>query len=192
MREVLPSGTPVEVVRPAGTPRRGVVLLPDIMGLRPLFDEHVARLVREHDWAVAAIEPWPGRETLPLEERLNLVGTIRDEDFLGDVRAAVDLLAVTPVGVLGFCMGGMYTLKAVGLGCFDRAVSFYGMARVPEGWRAPDQGEPLAAIGSSGGVTVMAIVGERDPWTPPDDVAALEATGATIVRYADAEHGFVA
>jgi len=190
MREVLPSGTPVEVVRPAGDPRRGLVMVPDIMGLRPLFDEHVARLAREHEWAVAAIEPWPGREVLPLEERLNLVGTIRDEDLLGDVRAAVDLLAVTPVAVLGFCMGGMYTLKAAGLGLFDRAVSFYGMVRVPEAWRAPEQGEPLDTI-RTGGAAVMAIVGERDPWTPPDEVAELEATGATIVRYADAEHGFV-
>ncbi len=191
MREALPSGTPIEIVRPPGTPRRGLVLVPDIMGLRPLFDEHVARLAREHDWAVVAIEPWPGREALPLEERLKMVGTIRDDDLLGDVRAAVDLLAVTPVAVLGFCMGGMYALKAAGFECFDRAVSFYGMVRVPKAWRAPDQGEPLAAIGSSRGARVMAIVGERDPWTPPEDVAALEATGATLVRYEEAEHGFV-
>lgn len=166
-------------------------MVPDIMGLRPLFDAHVARLAREHDWAVAAIEPWPGREALPLEERLNLVGTIRDGDLLGDVRAAADLLAVAPIAVLGFCMGGMYALKAAGLGCFDRAVSFYGMVRVPEGWRAPEQGEPLDALASSGCATVLAIVGERDAWTPPDDLEALEATGATVVRYADAEHGFV-
>ncbi len=37
---------------------------------------------------------------------------------------------------------------------------------------------------------VLAIIGERDHYTPPDDVKALEATGVTVVRYPDAEHGF--
>jgi carboxymethylenebutenolidase len=37
----------------------------------------------------------------------------------------------------------------------------------------------------------MAIVGTEDQWTPERDVAELEATGATVVRYADADHGFV-
>jgi carboxymethylenebutenolidase len=39
---------------------------------------------------------------------------------------------------------------------------------------------------------VLAIVGERDVWTPPDDVAALDALpNVTVVRYPEAEHGFV-
>ena len=37
----------------------------------------------------------------------------------------------------------------------------------------------------------MAIVGTVDPWTPPDDVAAAEAAGVTVVRYEGADHGFV-
>ena len=44
MRTTLPSGTPVEVARPSGDPSLGLVLAPDIMGLRPLFDDLVARL----------------------------------------------------------------------------------------------------------------------------------------------------
>jgi len=191
MRRTLPSGTSVEIVQAEGAPRRGLVVIPDIMGLRPLFDDMVARLAREQRWTVAAIEPWPGREALTLEERLGLVQAIRDADLLGDVRAAADLVGVKPVAVLGFCMGGMYTLKAAGTGRFDRAVSFYGMVRVPEKWRAPEQGEPLATLGAPGAARVLAIVGERDPWTPAADVAALERTGATVVRYAEAEHGFV-
>jgi len=191
MRRTLPSGTSVEIVQAEGAPRRGLVVIPDIMGLRPLFDDMVARLAREQRWTVAAIEPWPGREALTLEERLGLVQAIRDADLLGDVRAAADLVGVKPVAVLGFCMGGMYTLKAAGTGRFDRAVSFYGMVRVPEKWRAPEQGEPLATLGAPGAARVLAIVGERDPWTPAADVAALERAGATVVRYAEAEHGFV-
>jgi carboxymethylenebutenolidase len=192
VRRTLPSGTAVEIATPAAAcATRGLVVIPDIMGLRPLFDELVARLARDHAWAVAAIEPWPGREQLTLDDRLGLVGTIRDADLLGDVLAAADLLAIEPVAVLGFCMGGMYTLKAAGIGRFDRAVSFYGMVRVPERWHGAEQGEPLDALRAPGAASVMAIIGERDPWTPAADVAALEATGAAVVRYPDAEHGFV-
>ena len=51
---VLPSGTPVAVTRPEAPPHRGLVLVPDIMGLRPLFDDMAARLAEQHGWAVAA------------------------------------------------------------------------------------------------------------------------------------------
>ena len=37
----------------------------------------------------------------------------------------------------------------------------------------------------------MAVVGTVDVWTPPADVDALEAAGATVVRYEGADHGFV-
>ena len=37
----------------------------------------------------------------------------------------------------------------------------------------------------------MAIIGGNDEWTPPADVAALEAAGVEVVRYEGAEHGFV-
>jgi carboxymethylenebutenolidase len=193
MRSTLPSGTPVEVARPADgrTPDRGVVLIPDIMGLRPLFDDHAQRIADRQGWAVAAVEPWPGRESLPLEERLTSVATIDEPALLEDLRAAADLLAVEPVVVMGFCMGGMFTLKAAGLGRFRRAAAFYGMIRVPEHWRTPSGIEPLDAVQASGACPVLAIVGTADTFTPPDDVAALEAAGAEVVRYVGAEHGFV-
>jgi dienelactone hydrolase len=39
---------------------------------------------------------------------------------------------------------------------------------------------------------VLAIVGGRDQFTPPDDIAALAALpDVEIVQYDDAEHGFV-
>ncbi|MCY4194312.1 MAG: dienelactone hydrolase family protein [bacterium] len=37
----------------------------------------------------------------------------------------------------------------------------------------------------------MAIIGTEDPFTPPDDVAALAAAGAQVVSYEGADHGFV-
>lgn len=193
MRTALASGTPVEVARPAdGRPlTRGLVLIPDIMGLRPLFDAHAQRLADEQGWAVAAVEPWPGKEDLPLEERLRLVGTIDDDALLGDLVAAADLLVIEPVGLTGFCMGGMFALKGTGTGRFHRAVAFYGMLKVPADWRGSGTIEPLDAVRAPGACPTMAIVGSEDRWTPPADVAAAEEAGVTVVRYEGADHGFV-
>jgi len=189
----LGSGTPVGLTWPADgrQPTQGLVLIPDIMGLRRLFDDHAQRLADEQGWAVAAVEPWPGREHLPVEERLTLVGTIDDQAFLADLVAAADLLEVEPVGITGFCMGGMFTLKAAGTGRFHRAVAFYGMLKVPEDWTGEDAIEPLDAVRAPGACPAMAIVGSEDRWTPPADVEAAEAAGITVVRYEGADHGFV-
>ena len=62
----------------------------------------------------------------------------------------IDLLVVedgvTEVAILGFCMGGMYALKAAGADRFDRAVACYGMVRVPDAWQGEHLGEPLDAL----------------------------------------------
>lgn len=168
-----------------------MVVFPDIGGLRPLFDDLCARLAAENGWVVCAPEPWPGHTDKPLEWRLEHVGDLDDGQVLADVVAAADATGCDTVGIVGFCMGGMYTLKAAGTGRFHRAVSFYGMIRVPERWAGPAQAQPLEYVTRPEACPVMAIIGTADIWTPPDDVAALEATGATIIRYEGAEHGFV-
>jgi carboxymethylenebutenolidase len=193
MRIELETGTPAELVLPE-VPRRGVVLAPDIMGLRPLFDDLCARLATEQGWAICAPEPFPGRQDVPIEERLELVRTLRDENQVGDLVAAAGVLrerGVEPVGVLGFCMGGMYALKSADTGAFDKVVAFYGMIRVPDQFEGPGHREPLAAVSAPGAASVLAIVGGKDHFTPTPDIDALEATGAEVHRYPEGEHGFV-
>jgi carboxymethylenebutenolidase len=194
MRIALTSGTPAELATPE-SPRRGVVLAPDIMGLRPLFDDLAARLAAEHGWAVLAPEPFPHHAGTSVEERLELVRTLRDEQQVGDLVAAAGELrsrtTVDRVAVLGFCMGGMYALKAAPTGAFDRVVAFYGMIRVPEQFRGPGHAEPVELVAAPGAAPVLAIVGGRDHFTPAADVDELEATGATVARYPEGEHGFV-
>jgi len=194
VRDTLLSGTPVEIARPdsVNPSASGAVLIPDIGGLRPLFDDHAATVAERLGAPVAAIEPWPGRETLTLEERLESVSTIADDDLLRDAVLAADLVGTARVGVLGFCMGGMFTLKASGTGRFHRAVAFYGMVRIPERWSAPGQREPLGYLDGPGACPTLAIIGTADPWTPPADVDALvERETVTVVRYDGADHGFV-
>jgi carboxymethylenebutenolidase len=190
MRITLPSGTPAEFVTPADPPVRGLVVVPDIGGLRPLFDRHVARLAADTGWAVCAFELWPGREHLPVPDRLDEGGTLDDERVLGDAVAAADATGAEHVGIVGFCMGGMYALKATATGRFDRVVSFYGMARVPPMWASATQGEPLDALAASPGTPVLALAGSADPWLPAGDRDALEEAGVEVVCYDGADHGF--
>src|SRR3954466_12898369 len=103
MRTNLPSGTPVETTT-SESPDRGVVLVPDIMGLRPLFDDMVVRLARDYSWSVAAVEPFPGHESMTLEERLAARAGLDDDRQLAAIAAAADLLATSRVAILGFCM----------------------------------------------------------------------------------------
>ena len=201
MRIELPSGTPAELALPIGpTPQqhaaRGIALAPDIMGLRPLFDGLCARLAADHNWAICAPEPFPGHEQLTVDERLKAVGGLTDDRQVGDLVAAAHLLreraGVSKVAVLGFCMGGMYALKAAGTGAFDRAVAFYGMIKVPADWRGAGHGEPLDALRQPKACPVLAVIGERDAYTPPADVAELEQLPNVVTaRYPEAEHGFV-
>jgi carboxymethylenebutenolidase len=188
MRITLPSGTPAELAMPDGAPTRGLALAPDIMGLRPLFDEHCARLAKEHGWAVCAPEPFPGQEDLPIDERLN--GTIDVDRIVGDLVAAAEQTGAERVAVLGFCMGGMAAFRCAGTGRFDRAVAFYGMVTPPAQWSAPGK-DPLDMLHKPEACPTLAIVAGLDRWAPEDDVAALRALDkVTIALYPEADHGF--
>jgi dienelactone hydrolase len=192
VRITLPTGTEAELARPDDqAPERGLVIIPDIGSIRPLFDDMVARLAREQGWTVCAFDVWPAARDHDLEWRLEHVGDLVDSDVMADAIAAADITGAEQVSVIGFCMGGMYTLKSAGTGRFWRAAAFYGMIRVPERWRSTTQGEPLDALASPERCPTMAIIGEDDPWTPSADVDALEALGVDVVRYPGADHGFV-
>lgn len=194
MRIDLPSGTPAEISVPPEQATRGLVVAPDIAGLRPLFDDMVARLAAEHGWAVIAPEPYPGQEDVPVEQRLSApldVDRVQRDllDAADDIARRAD---VSRVGVLGFCMGGMSTFRAAGSGRFDRAVSFYGMIRPPAQWSTAG-GDPLDALARPECCPVLAILGGVDRWTPASDIDALKATGAHVTArvYDEADHGFV-
>src|SRR5258706_2476303 len=118
--------------RPDGLPRAGLVLHPDVGGLRPLFDD-MARRLATHGLAVCVIEPFaaqPESVRASVEARLAHVKDLDDSQQLDMLTAAADLLVinddVTRVSVMGFCMGGHYVLKAASVDRFDAAGSFYG------------------------------------------------------------------
>jgi carboxymethylenebutenolidase len=189
MRITLPSGTEAEIA--GDSQAMGLVIAPDIFGLRPLYDDMVARRAAEWSMTVCAVEPFPGLDLGPdVEPRMAAVPGLDDDRHLADLVAAADVTGCDRVGLLGFCMGGMYCFKAARSDRFARIASFYGMIRLPENWAGPGQGEPLAHLAAGHPDRVLAIIGELDHYTPPDDVVALETSGVTVVRYPDAEHGF--
>lgn len=190
MRITLPSGTPAEIQRVDGA-RRGLVVFPDIFGLRPLFDGHVERLAREWGMTTIAIEPFP--EPPPegdLDARFAAVAAMRDADKFRDLEDAAAATGCSGVGLIGFCMGGMYCFKAASLERFDRIASFYGMITLPAAWHGVGQREPLDYLDDGDASRVLAVIGANDNWTPSADVERLKETGAVVVVYPGAEHGF--
>ena len=193
MRITLSNGCPAELTRPAKVTddTLGVVLFPDIMGLRPLFDEMCQRLSDEHGWVVCAPEPFPGREDLDVDARLGAMSDLDDGALRATALAAADATGCARVVTTGFCMGGMLAFKAAASGRFERAAGFYGMIRLPDGWAGGSLAQPIDALASPDRCPTLAIIGTADHFTPADDVAAAEALGVVVVRYEGAEHGFV-
>jgi carboxymethylenebutenolidase len=192
---------PIVHARPDGMPRAGVVLHPDIMGLRPLFDD-MARRIATHGFAVAAIEPYAhidDEHRVDVEHRMAAAKLLDDAVQLADFDAAANLLVVeddvSRVSMLGFCMGGYYTFKAAATDRFDAAVAFYGMLRTPAGWRGDTpRTDPIDVAADM--CPTLAIFGNNDTFTPMADIDALRDAwkgrdDCEIVVVDGAEHGFV-
>lgn len=197
-------GTPVDAIhaRPTGSAEAGLVVHPDMMGVRPLFDDLCRRLAT-NGFAVACAEPFARfpsdvRDAPDATLRMSHMKDMDDDLQLGDLAQAARFVADTDgvgrVSIIGFCMGGMYTLKAAATGVFGRAVPFYGMIRIPDDWKGPGVRDPLDTAEQV--CPTLAVFGGVDPWTPSDDVNALRAAwrdrdDCEIVMYPDADHGFV-
>ncbi len=195
---------PVVHARPEGMPKAGVVVHPDIFGNRPLFDD-IARRLATRGLAVACVEPFARvseseRAVAGADAgaRFGWVPDLDDATQLGDLAAAADLLVVeddvSRVGVLGFCMGGFYALKAAATDRFDAAVAFYGMITVPDAWKGPGQHSPLETAADA--CPTLAIFGSIDQWSPPAEIDALRTAWSgrddcEIVVVDGADHGFV-
>ena len=191
MRFTLPSGTQCEIDKTVTSPTMGLVIAPDIFGLRKLFDDLVSRLAKDWNMAVCAVDPFPGHTLgAEIEPRFAAVPTLSDQTHLRDLLQAADALGTPRVGLMGFCMGGMYCFNSASAERFQKIVSFYGMIKLPEGWRSTTHAEPLDYLHAGHADRVLAIIGGKDPYTPAADVAELKNVGVRTEIYPDAEHGF--
>lgn len=170
----------VRVCMPGCDARPGIVLIPDVHGVSPLYRELAARLVRE-GFVVLVIDLY-SREGAPkladAAAAMRFIATLPDERVLGDLAAAVRFLREDaqvegkPVGITGFCMGGQYALLAA---CTDAeiaaCVSFYGMVRYREHNALKPRG-PLDVAESLAG-PYLGIFGAEDALIPNEDVEEL-------------------
>lgn len=179
-----------------------LILLPDIFGIRPLFDD-IAQRLASHGWCVLAPEPFSRiprkvREGMEIEARFAAMPDLVDSLQLADMKACAAYLAAMPEctggkpGVIGFCAGGYYAFKTAQAGIASAVVAFYGMLRTPATWDGPGHYGPLDSEPAR--TPTLAWFGSLDPWVPLADVETFAATWrgphrAVVIEGAD--HGFV-
>ena len=64
------------------------------------------------------------------------------------------------------------------------------MIKIPDGWKSATQGEPLEYLKTGNADRVLSIIGGKDHYTPPADIAELTKLKVQTQIYPDAEHGF--
>ena len=185
--------------RPIAPSGAGIVILPDVRGLHPFYEELALRFA-EHRVADLAIDYY-GRtagvdkrgdefEHMPHAERSTWAG------ISADVAAGVESLrrdGIEPIFTIGFCMGGRMSFLSATLG-LDLAgvIGLYGTLQGP--WRndAPAPLDRLDDVRSP----VLGLFGGADQGISADAVAAFDRGLAErgvdhrIVTYPDAPHSF--
>jgi carboxymethylenebutenolidase len=200
-------GTPFSAFRavaaePSGA---GILILPDVRGLNPYYEELALRFA-EHGIDALAIDYF-GRtagvgKRSPDFEHGPHVTQVRWETLSGDIRTGIATLrstewasgrAPTSVFATGFCIGGRITFLTGTLG-LDLAgvIGFYGWPAGPHRTGMPAPTDLAGSLTSP----VLAIYGGADEAITPEIRAtfdrALDAAGVehrTIV-YPDAPHSF--
>jgi carboxymethylenebutenolidase len=189
------------LARPEGAAGAGIVILPDVRGLHPFFEELAMRYAERGILALAI--DYFGRTAGTSErgddfEHMPHVEQARWEQLAGDIRAAVAFLrardpAPRSVFTTGFCMGGRLTSMSATLGLgLAGVIPFYG-------WPVGENRNGTPAPAENAGkieCDVLAIYGEADKGIDKDarDAfdRALETAGVRheTVVYPRAPHGF--
>jgi carboxymethylenebutenolidase len=188
----------------------GVVLIHDVWGLRD-HPRHVARRLAGEGFAVLAIDLYRRERHVDITDPARWIRELSDPQAVADVQEGIDFLAGHAavggrrVGVIGFCMGGMFALLA---GCECRGLSavvpFYGMLSHRHGLLYDPRGldpakkprEPLDAVRDLR-CPLLGLFAGRDEYVALADVEELRrralATGqpAQIVVYPEAAHAFM-
>jgi carboxymethylenebutenolidase len=188
--------------RPAQPTGAGIVILPDVRGLHPFFEELALRFA-EHGIAAVAIDYYArtagtGVRAADFDYQPHLA-EVHWDGLSSDIEAGAAHLGGPEVGsprskfVTGFCMGGRLASLATTLGLgFSGAVAFYGFPVGPNRSGSPAPVDVADKIECD----VLAIYGGADQAITPEmrdayDLA-LEAAGVghrTLV-YPGAPHSF--
>lgn len=183
---------PAYVAQPAGKPKGGVVVVPEIFGvnshIRSVADGYAAQ-------GYLAVSPStfhrvkPGVELGYSQEDMGAgfalktaVEALPAPGVLQDIQAAINHAAQGgKVGIVGYCWGGLITWRAAcTLDGLSAAAPYYG-----GGMTTPDE------IARKPKVPVMVHFGDQDHWIPMDSVEAFKKAHPEVeVHVYNANHGF--
>ena len=183
---------PAYVAQPAGTPKGGLVVLQEIFGvnahIRAVADGYAAdgyfvvapstfhRVKAGVELAYADADMQAGSALKAAVEALPAPGV------LADIQAAIHHAAQGgPVGIVGYCWGGLLTWRsACLLDGLSAAAPYYGGGMTTE-----------AEIARQPKVPVLAHFAEQDRWISLDSVQAFQAAHPQVaVHLYPAHHGF--
>jgi carboxymethylenebutenolidase len=164
----------------------GLIVIQEWWGLTDHIADVTNRFAREGFVALAP-DLYGGRTTHDAAEAGTLMSELPPDKAVTELSGAVDYLLAQPsvtsstVGVIGFCMGGLFALHlaAEANGKVGAVVTFYGTFSGDE-----DFGRVQAPV--------LAIVAGQDEHTPPDQARAVLDTvsGPVDVQVYDAGHAF--
>ena len=180
----------------------GIIILPDVRGLHPYYEDLALRFAENGVDAVATDyfgrtaglgRRESGFEYMPHVNQVTWTGTS------ADIKAAAGYLrseaggGSTSLFTVGFCFGGRLSFLAATLG-LDLAgvIGFYGIPVGPGRNDIPAPADIAERIGSP----VLALFGGADQAIPPEAIATFEAALAAAgvehrtVVYPDAPHSF--
>ena len=183
---------PAYVARPEGTPRGGIVVLQEIFGINAHIRAVADGYAAQGYLAVApstfhrvqtGVELGYTPEDVAAGVKLKAaVEGLPPPGVLQDVQAAVTMAAEAgPVGVVGYCWGGLLTWRAAcALSGIRAAVPYYG-----GGMTTP------AEVARQPQCPVLAHFGDQDHAIPLEGVHAFQAAHAGVrVEMYNAQHGF--
>ena len=176
------------------TPRPGILLVHDWMGVRPLMEQH-ARDVAKLGYVVLAADIY-GKGVRPqnAQEAMKQAGLYRADIPLLRRRATagLDALKALPqvnprkLGAMGYCFGGGTALELARSGApLAGVVTLHGNLNTPD----PADARNIKA-------KVLVLHGADDPHVPPAQVAAFQdemraaKVDYQIVMYSNAVHSF--
>lgn len=194
-------------VHPAGGRAAGVLVWPDIFGLRPAF-RNMGKRLAESGYAVLVVNPFyrvkkaptaeaggatPIQELMPLARALNETTQMTDaKAFIGWLDGQPSVAKDRKVGTQGYCMGGPIAFRSAAAAP-DRVgagASFHGGGLVTD---APNSPHLQAAKSKA---QFLVAIAENDDTRAPNDKAVLKETfakanlPAEIEVYAGAAHGW--
>jgi carboxymethylenebutenolidase len=188
--------------RPVAPTGAGLLVLPDVRGLHPYYEELALRFA-EHGVDALAIDYF-GRTAgaTARDDAFEYMPHVRQTTWSGltaDIRTAADTLREDPRGTIrslftiGFCMGGRLSFLAATLGLeLTGVIGFYGP---PTGPARHDSPAPVT-FASAMSASLLGIFGGADASIGPSSIAefgaALEAAGVDhrLLTYPGAPHSF--